>query len=120
MISGSKGEDDASNGEAAAAQLLFRRPALRRSFEEPSRAEAAWARAAGRQYLRVLLRISSVEQWSDLSRIPDFRSRRLKRLEGDRQADYSIRLTRSWRLIVRPGTVATEIEIRSVENHYGD
>ena len=76
--------------------------------------------AAGRQYLRVLLRISSVEQWSDLSRIPDFRSRRFKRLEGDRQADYSIRLTRSWRLIVRPGTVATEIEIRSVENHYGD
>ena len=111
---------DLADEEATDMQLLFRTPDLRRCFESGSRAEAQWGRPAGRQYVGVLARMASVERWSDLRRLPDFRSRRFKRLEGDRQADYSLRLTRNWRLIVRPGDTEREIEIRNVENHYGD
>ena len=101
-------------------ELIFRTRGLQRCFADSSRAEAEWGRAVARQYRHVLTRIAAVEHWSDLRRLPDFRSRRFKRLEGDRRDDYSIRLTRSWRLIVRPGAATQEIEIRSVENHYGD
>ena len=71
----------------------------------------------GRKYIARVKQLIAAPTFQDVQNI---RSLRLHALKGDRDGQFSIRLTAQWRLIVEQGATRESLIIREVTNHYDD
>ena len=98
-------------------ELSFRGRNLQRRYEDSNQAIQEWGPDVGRKYIARVKQLIAAPTFQDVQNI---RSLRLHALKGDRDGQFSIRLTAQWRLIVEQGATRESLVIREVTNHYDD
>lgn len=96
-------------------EVSYRTRELERCYTESKRATKKWGADVARKYVT---RIGELRAAATLQDLRDLRSLRFHALQGDRDEEYSIRLTVQWRLIVEVDEESKTIVIREVTNHY--
>ena len=99
-------------------QIQFRNNKLEKCFASYKQAARAWGDVVARKYIQRVGMIQEVKDLNELCGLPGLKCHPLK---GDRQGEYSIKLTGFWRLIFTLQGAQLEIAmIEEVSKHYDD
>lgn len=96
-------------------ELIFASNSLEHCADDQRAAAQQWGHLVGRKYVERIRILRDVPSFDGLRNI---RALRLHRLAGRRQEQYAIDLTGAFRLILRRGSLANELIVLEVSNHY--
>ena len=99
-------------------EVQFRTRKLQQQYEDYREAEKAYGVQVARRYVERVNILKQSRDFAELQRLPALRCHPLK---GDRQGQWAVKLTGSYRLILTLAGERLEIaRVEEVSKHYGD
>lgn len=95
--------------------IRFRSRELEDYYREVALARRKWGKVVGESYVVRITALFSIEEVSDLYKIPSIR---FHALSGNRSGQHALTIHGKWRLIVRVQEETSTLVIEEVSNHY--